>query len=48
MDWLISDPSQPVSRQWCITIDNAMLGRENAVKFYRTSVVEYLLGRKTC
>jgi len=25
-------------------IDNAVLGCKNAVKFYRTSVVEYLLG----
>ena len=28
-------------------IDNAMLGCENAVKFYCTSAVEYLLGVST-
>ena len=27
----------------CIRIDNAMLGCENAVEFYRTSAVEYML-----
>ena len=28
-----------------IRIDNAMLGCENAIKFYRISVVEYLLAK---
>jgi hypothetical protein len=28
-----------------IRIDNAMLGCENAIKFYRTSVAEYLLAK---
>jgi hypothetical protein len=27
-------------------VDNAMLGCENAVQFFRTSAVEYLLGRR--
>ena len=29
-----------------VMIDSAMLGCENALKFYRTLVVEYLLERK--
>ena len=33
----------PVRR---LRIDDAMLGRENAVEFYRTSAVEYLFGEK--
>jgi len=37
-----SHPSQSGSQQWYITIDNAILGRNNAVEFYRTSAVEYL------
>ena len=27
-----------------IKFDNSILGSENAIKFYRTSAVEYLLG----
>ena len=40
-----SDPSQPVSQYDVTRIDNAVFGCKNAVKFYRTSVVEHLLAR---
>jgi len=34
---------QPVAYRKAEKLDNAMLGCENAVEFYRTSAVEYLL-----